>query len=153
MVIGLVVLGVNSSVWFGVVICGDNDLIEIGDNINVQENFVLYVDLGVLMKIGNGVIVGYKVMLYGCIIGDNSLIGINVVVLNKVRIGKNCIIGVYVLVFEGMEIFDNFLVMGVLVKVVKEIFDGYKVMFIMSSQYYVVYVKYFEEYLEIDECF
>ncbi|UWN51407.1 Carnitine operon protein CaiE [Alcanivorax sp. ALC70] len=103
-VIGSVVLGENVSVWFGAVIRGDNDLIEIGDNSNVQENSVLHVDPGVPMKIGKGVTVGHKVMLHGCTIGDNSLIGINAVVLNKARIGNNCIIGAHALVPEGMEI-------------------------------------------------
>ena len=111
-VIGSVILGANSSVWFGAVIRGDNDLIEIGDNTNVQENSVLHVDPGVPMKIGNGVTVGHKVMLHGCTIGDNSLIGINAVVLNKAKIGKNCIIGAHALVPEGMEIPDNSLVMA-----------------------------------------
>jgi carbonic anhydrase/acetyltransferase-like protein (isoleucine patch superfamily) len=150
-VIGSVVLGANSSVWFGAVIRGDNDLIEIGDNTNVQENSVLHVDPGVPMKIGNGVTVGHKVMLHGCTIGDNSLIGINAVVLNKAKIGKNCIIGAHALVPEGMEIPDNSLVMGAPAKVVKEISDGHKAMLTMSSQHYAAHAKHFDEHLEVDE--
>ena len=152
-VIGSVILGANSSVWFGAVIRGDNDLIEIGDNTNVQENSVLHVDPGVPMKIGNGVTVGHKVMLHGCTIGDNSLIGINAVVLNKAVVGKNCIIGANSLVPEGMKIPDNSLVMGSPAKVVKEITDGHKAMLTMSSMHYVAHAKEFSEHLEVDERF
>ena len=143
-VIGSVVLGANSSVWFGAVIRGDNDLIEIGDNTNVQENSVLHVDPGVPMKIGNGVTVGHKVMLHGCTIGDNSLIGINAVVLNKAKIGKNCIIGAHALVPEGMEIPDNSLVMGAPGKVVKQLTPEQVALIKASAQGYVANWKRFK---------
>ena len=136
-VIGSVVLGANSSVWFGAVIRGDNDLIEIGDNTNVQENSVLHVDPGVPMKIGNGVTVGHKVMLHGCTIGDNSLIGINAVVLNKAKIGKNCIIGAKALIPEGKEIPDNSLVMGAPGKIVRELTDAHREMLVQGASHYV----------------
>lgn len=83
----------------------------------------MYIDVGILMNIGKYVIVGYKVMLYGCEIGDNSFIGINFVILNCVKIGKNCIIGVNFLIFEGKVILDNLMVMGLSGKVVKELID------------------------------
>ena len=143
-VIGSVVLGENVSVWFGAVIRGDNDLIEIGDNSNVQENSVLHVDPGVPMKIGKGVTVGHKVMLHGCTIGDNSLIGINAVVLNKARIGNNCIIGAHALVPEGMEIPDNSLVMGAPGKVVKQLTPEQVALIKASAQGYVANWKRFE---------
>lgn len=152
-VIGSVILGANSNIWFGAVIRGDNDVIEIGDNSNVQENSVLHVDPGVPLKIGKGVTVGHKVMLHGCTIGDNSLIGINAVVLNKAKIGNNCIIGAHALVPEGMEIPDNSLVMGAPAKVVKEISDNHKAMLTMGSQHYVAHAKYFDQHLEVDERF
>ncbi len=152
-VIGSVVLGANSSVWFGAVIRGDNDLIEIGENSNVQENSVLHVDPGVPMKIGDGVTVGHKVMLHGCTVGDNSLIGINAVVLNKAVIGNNCIIGANSLVPEGMKIPDNSLVMGSPAKVVKEIGDGHKAMLTMGSMHDVAHAKEFAQHLEVDERF
>lgn len=120
-VIGSVVLGANSSVWFGAVIRGDNDLIEIGDNTNVQENSVLHVDPGVPMKIGNGVTVGHKVMLHGCTIGDNSLVGMGATILNGAKIGKNCLIGAGALITENKVIPDGSLVMGAPGKVVREL--------------------------------
>ncbi|MDF1781852.1 MAG: gamma carbonic anhydrase family protein [Alcanivoracaceae bacterium] len=152
-VIGSVELGDNATVWFNAVIRADNDVIEIGDGTNIQDGSVLHVDPGVPMKIGKGVTVGHKVMLHGCTIGDNSLIGINAVVLNKARIGKNCIIGANSLVPEGMDIPDNSLVMGSPAKVVKEITDGHKAMLQMGAMHYVEHGKHFKEHLEADERF
>ena len=92
-VIGNVRLKHNASIWFGVVIRGDNDLITIGKNSNVQDLSVLHTDPGCPLTIGSNCTIGHKVMLHGCTIGDNSLIGINAVILNGAKIGKNCLIG------------------------------------------------------------
>lgn len=152
-VIGSVILGNNASVWFGVVIRGDNDTIEIGDNSNIQENSVLHVDPGMPMTIGKGVTVGHKVMLHGCTIGDNTLIGMNAVVLNGAKIGKNCIVGAHALVPERMEIPDNSVVMGAPAKVVKAVAEGHKAMIAMGSQHYVEHARHFSAHLEVDERF
>lgn len=117
-VIGNVQLDQDVLVWFNSIICGDNELIYVGQGINIQENLVLYIDVGFLFSISENCIIGYKVMLYGCIIGDNMLIGMGVMILNGVKIGKNCLIGVGVLIMEGKDILDGLLVMGVLGKVV-----------------------------------
>lgn len=120
-VLGSVVLENNASVWFNVVIRGDNDVITIGENSNVQDGSVLHTDPGVPLTIGKNVTVGHKVMLHGCTIGDNSLIGINSVVLNGAKIGKNCLIGANSLIPENKEIPDGSLVMGSPGKVVREL--------------------------------
>ena len=111
-VIGSVVLGHNASVWFNCVLRGDNDVITIGDNTNVQDASVLHIDEGVPLTLGANVSIGHKVMLHGCSVGDNSLIGINAVVLNNARIGKNCLVGASSLVTEGKDIPDGSLVIG-----------------------------------------
>jgi len=111
-VIGSVVLGNNASVWFNCVVRGDNDVISIGENSNVQDASVLHIDSGVPLTLGANVSIGHMVMLHGCTIGDNSLIGINAVVLNHARIGKNCLIGANALVTEGKQIPDGSLVLG-----------------------------------------
>ena len=111
-VIGSVVLGHNASVWFNCVLRGDNDIITIGDNSNVQDASVLHIDEGVPLTLGTNVSIGHKVMLHGCTVGDNSLIGINAVVLNNARIGKNCLVGASSLVTEGKEFPDGSLVLG-----------------------------------------
>jgi carbonic anhydrase/acetyltransferase-like protein (isoleucine patch superfamily) len=111
-VIGSVVLGHNASVWFNCVLRGDNDVITIGDNTNVQDASVLHIDEGVPLSLGANVSIGHKVMLHGCSVGDNSLIGMNAVVLNNARIGKNCLVGACALITEGKEIPDGSLVLG-----------------------------------------
>lgn len=111
-VIGRVVMEAGSSVWFNVVIRGDNDLIHIGARSNIQDGAILHTDPGFPLHVGEGVTVGHKVMLHGCRIGANSLIGINSVVLNGAEIGENCLIGANALIPEGKKIPDGSLVMG-----------------------------------------
>lgn len=120
-VIGSVVLGHNASVWFNCVLRGDNDTITIGDNTNVQDASVLHIDEGVPLTLGDNVSIGHKVMLHGCTVGDNSLIGINAVVLNNARIGKNCLVGASSLVTEGKEFPDGSLILGSPARVARQL--------------------------------
>ena len=119
-VIGQVVLEENVSVWFGVILRGDNDLISIGKGSNIQENSVLHIDRGHPLVLGENVTIGHQVMLHGCTIGDNSLVGIGAVVLNDARIGKNCLVGAGSLVTEGKEFPDGSLIMGSPAKAVRQ---------------------------------
>jgi len=136
-VIGSVVLENNASVWFNVVIRGDNDLITIGENSNIQDGAVLHTDTGVPLTIGRNVTVGHQAMLHGCTIGDGSLIGIGAIVLNGARIGKHCLIGANALIPEGKEIPDGSVVMGSPGKVVKEVSEGQRFILEMSAHHYV----------------
>jgi carbonic anhydrase/acetyltransferase-like protein (isoleucine patch superfamily) len=111
-IIGNVTLGENSSVWFGATIRGDNEPITIGAGSNVQENAVLHTDPGFPLKIEANVTVGHQVMLHGCTIGDNSLIGMGATVLNGAKIGSNCLVGANALVTEGKEFPDGSLIVG-----------------------------------------
>ncbi|WP_286236722.1 gamma carbonic anhydrase family protein [Neptuniibacter halophilus] len=111
-VIGNVELHDRSSIWFNVVIRGDNDPIIIGPGSNVQDGAVLHTDPGYTLRLGADVTVGHMAMLHGCEVGDGSLIGIGAVVLNGAKIGKGCLIGANALVPEGMEIPDHSLVVG-----------------------------------------
>jgi len=120
-VIGSVILHPRSSVWFNVVIRGDNDLMVIGENTNIQDGSVLHTDAGVPFALGCDVSVGHQAMLHGCIVGDNSLIGIQAVVLNRAVIGKNCLIGSRALVTEGKVIPDGSVVIGSPGKIVRQI--------------------------------
>ena len=110
--IGDVVLHENASVWFGCVLRGDADRIEIGAGSNIQDGTVLHADPGFPMTVGERVTVGHKAMLHGCTIGDGSLVGIGAIVLNGAKIGKGCLIGANALVTEGMEVPDGSLVLG-----------------------------------------
>lgn len=136
-VLGNVVLHANASVWFGVVVRGDNDPIIIGENSNIQDGSVLHTDVGSPLTIGRNVTVGHMAMLHGCTIGDNCLIGIGATVLNNVRIGRNCLIGAHALIPEGREIPDNSLVMGAPGKVVREVSQMQVQVLTASALHYV----------------
>ena len=122
-IIGDVTLEKNSSVWFNAVIRGDNENIHVGEGSNVQDGSVLHTDPGCPLRIGKDVTIGHIVMLHGCTIGDNSLIGIGAVILNNANIGKNCIIGAKALITENKEIPDNSLVVGAPGRVVRKLTD------------------------------
>ncbi|HZA97104.1 MAG TPA: gamma carbonic anhydrase family protein [Burkholderiaceae bacterium] len=119
--IGTVILGARVSIWPYATLRGDNEPIEIGDDSNVQESSVLHADPGFPLTIGRRVTVGHQVMLHGCTIGDGSLIGIQVVVLNGAVIGRNCLIGAGALITEGKQIPDGSLVIGSPAKVVRQL--------------------------------
>lgn len=123
-VIGNVVLEPLSSVWFGCTIRGDNEQITVGKGSNVQENCVFHTDPGCPLTIGENCTIGHKVMLHGCTIGDNALIGMGATVLNGVKIGKNCLIGAGALITENKVIPDGSLVMGAPGKVVRDLDDA-----------------------------
>lgn len=119
--IGRVVLENQSSVWFNAVLRGDNEPIVIGEESNVQDGSVLHTDPGFPLTIGRGVTVGHMVMLHGCSVGDNSLIGIKSVILNGAKIGRNCLIGANTLITENKVIPDNSVVMGSPGRVVRQL--------------------------------
>lgn len=120
-VMGDVRLGENVSIWFNTTLRGDNDPITIGEGSNIQDGSVLHTDEGVPLTIGRNVTVGHMVMLHGCTIGDESLIGIGAVVLNGAKIGKNCLVGAGSLVTEGKEFPDGSMILGSPAKVVRQL--------------------------------
>ena len=111
-IIGKVRLLASASIWFGCVLRGDNEWIEVGEMSNVQDGCVLHTDMGYPLRIGRNVTVGHKVMLHGCTIGDSSLIGIGSTILNGAVIGKNCIVGANSLVTEKQAFPDGSLIFG-----------------------------------------
>ncbi|MBS0315633.1 MAG: gamma carbonic anhydrase family protein [Proteobacteria bacterium] len=111
-VMGNVELAEDASVWFGVVIRGDTETITIGRGSNIQDLSVLHADVGLPLVVGENVTVGHKVMLHGCTIGDESLIGIGAVVLNGAKIGRHCLVGAGALVTEGKEFPDGSMILG-----------------------------------------
>lgn len=149
--IGKVRLQAGASVWFGAVLRGDNELIDIGEGSNVQDGTVMHTDMGSPLTIGKGVTIGHNAMLHGCTVGDHSLIGINAVVLNGARIGKHCIIGANALIAEGKEIPDGSLVMGSPGKVVRELTDAQKAMLEASAAHYVLNAERYARDLAVQE--
>src|SRR6266849_6832156 len=102
-IIGEVVIGERSSVWPNTSIRGDTGLITIGSESNIQDNSSLHLDAGVPLTIGDRVTVGHGVMLHGCTIEDDALIGIGAIVLNGARIGSGSLVAAGALVPEGMQ--------------------------------------------------
>ncbi len=120
-VMGDVRLGEEVSIWYHCTLRGDNDPITIGAGSNIQDGCVLHTDDGVPLTIGRNVTVGHMVMLHGCTIGDESLIGIGAVVLNGAKIGKHCLVGAGALVTEGKEFPDGSMILGSPAKVVRQL--------------------------------
>jgi len=120
-VIGRVRLQAGASVWFTATLRGDNEWIEVGAGSNVQEGSTLHTDIGYPLVIGRDCTIGHNVILHGCTIGDETLIGMGATVLNGARIGRNCLIGAGALITEGKEIPDGSLVMGAPGKVVRQL--------------------------------
>ena len=118
-VVGNVELAENTSVWFNVVMRGDNEMLRVGRGSNIQDGSVVHSDPGFPVSVGENVTVGHQVMLHGCSVGDGSLIGIQAVVLNGAKIGRNCMVGAGSLVTEGKEFPDGSLIMGSPAKVVR----------------------------------
>jgi carbonic anhydrase/acetyltransferase-like protein (isoleucine patch superfamily) len=111
-VIGRVRLGVDVGVWFGAVLRGDQELIDIGEGTNLQEGAMLHTDEGAPLIVGAGCTIGHHAILHGCTIGDNTRVGMGATVLNHVRIGANCLVGANALLTEGKEFPDNSLIVG-----------------------------------------
>ncbi|KAA8976934.1 gamma carbonic anhydrase family protein [Halospina sp. K52047b] len=136
-IIGSVLLEARSSVWFNAVIRGDNELMTIGEDSNVQDGAVLHTDPSLPLTLGRGVTVGHQAMLHGCEVGDYSLIGINAVVLNRARIGRYCLIGANTLIPEGMEVPDGSMVVGSPGAIKRTLSDEHKAMLEYSAAHYV----------------
>src|SRR5215467_1950557 len=117
--IGRVRLLKNASVWFGAVLRGDNDWIELGENSNIQDNSVVHTDPGLPVTIGANVTVGHNVILHSTTIGVNSLIGMGSTLLNRSRIGSHCLIGANTLIAEGKEFAAGSLIVGAPGRVVR----------------------------------
>jgi carbonic anhydrase/acetyltransferase-like protein (isoleucine patch superfamily) len=136
-VIGKVKLEPMASVWFGAVLRGDNELLLVGENSNIQDGCVLHSDMGAPLSIGRNCTIGHKAILHGCSIGENSLVGMGATILNHAEIGRNCLIGAGTLITEGKIIPDNSLVVGAPGKVVRELDAEAAAQLTLSAQGYV----------------
>ena len=121
--IGQVEVAKGASIWWNCSVRGDTDLLSVGENSNIQDNSVLHTDPGIPMVVGKNVTVGHRVILHGCTIGDNTLIGMGSTLLNGSVIGKNCLIGANTLIPEGKVIPDRSLVVGLPGRIVRELTD------------------------------
>tara|TARA_A100001015_G_C15003828_1_gene719775 strand:- start:147 stop:650 length:504 start_codon:yes stop_codon:yes gene_type:complete len=142
-IIGKVELKKDSNVWFNATLRGDVESIVIGEGSNIQDGSVVHTDPGCPAKIGNNVTVGHLVMLHGCVIEDDCLIGIGSTILNKAKIGKNSIIGANALVTENKVIPERSLVLGSPGKIVRQVTDEEIKSIKENAEHYVAnYKKY-----------
>lgn len=118
---GDVTLGEHASAWYGAVIRGDMAPIVIGDNSNIQDGSIVHVDEGVPCRVGARVGVGHHVILHGCTVEDDCLIGMGSVLLNHVRVGTGSVIAAGAVIPEGMVIPPGSLVMGVPGRIVRPV--------------------------------
>ena len=127
-VIGNVRLGLDVGIWFGAVLRGDNEPIDVGDRTNIQEGAMLHADPGFPLRIGADCTIGHHAIVHGCTIGTSSLIGMGAMVLNGAKVDSNCLVGARALVTEGKEFPDNSLIVGAPAKLVRtlngEAFDS-----------------------------
>ena len=143
-VMGRVSLAEDVSVWFGTVIRGDTESISIGRGSNIQDGTVMHADIGMPIVLGEHVTVGHKVMLHGCTIGDETLIGIGAVVLNGAKIGRNCLVGAGALVTEGKEFPDGSMILGSPAKAVRTLTPEQMQGLRLSARHYVQNARRFQ---------
>ena len=125
-VVGRVRLHSEASIWFGSVLRGDNEWIDIGDRSQIQDNCTLH-----------DCVIGHNVVLHGCTIGDNTLIGMGTTVLNGAKIGTNCLVGANALITEGKEFPDNSVILGAPAKAVRAVDENGRAMIARGADVYV----------------
>lgn len=135
--IGRVRLKAETSVWFGAVLRGDNEWIELGERSQIQDNATLHTDPGFPMSIGSDCVIGHNVILHGCTVGDNSLIGMGAIMLNGAKIGKNSLVGAGSVVTEGKSFPDNSLIVGAPARVVRTLDEKAREMVLHGADVYV----------------
>jgi carbonic anhydrase/acetyltransferase-like protein (isoleucine patch superfamily) len=135
-VIGSVRLGDRSSLWFQVVLRGDNDWIEIGADSNIQDASVIHTDRGVPTRIGERVTVGHVAFLHCCTVGDDSLIANGARVLDRVVIGRHCLIAAGALIPPDRTIPDGSVVMGSPGKIVREVTERDLALIAQTARHY-----------------
>ena len=135
--IGRVRLKDEASIWFGAVLRGDNEWIEIGERSQIQDNATLHTDPGFPMVVGSNCVIGHNVILHGCIVGDNSLIGMGAILLNGAKIGQNSLVGAGAVVTEGKTFPDNSLIVGAPARAVRQVDDKISQLIAFSADFYV----------------
>jgi carbonic anhydrase/acetyltransferase-like protein (isoleucine patch superfamily) len=120
-VMGDITLGAEASVWFGAVLRGDMAPITIGPQTNLQDGTIVHVDEGVPCTIGARVGVGHRVILHGCTVEDECLVGMGSILLNNVRIGAGSVVAAGAVIPEGMQVPPRSLVMGVPGRIVRSV--------------------------------
>lgn len=132
------------SIWYGSVLRGDNEWIDIGARSQIQDNCTLHTDPGFPLSIGQDCVIGHNVVLHGCTIGDKSLLGMGAIVLNGAKIGANCLVGAGALITEGKEFPDGAVILGSPAKAVRETDEKARAMIARAAD---IYVKRWKRYV------
>ena len=135
--IGKVRMKRDTSIWFGAVLRGDNEWIELGDRSQIQDNATLHTDPGFPMTIGSNCVIGHNVILHGCTIGDDCLIGMGAILLNGSKIGRGSLVGAGALVTEGKTFPDNSLLVGAPARVLRTVDEKAVEMIANAADVYV----------------
>jgi carbonic anhydrase/acetyltransferase-like protein (isoleucine patch superfamily) len=142
-VIGKVRLNIDCSVWFGAVLRGDNEWIELGERSQIQDNSTLHTDPGLPISIGPDCVIGHNVVLHGCVIGARALIGMGAIILNGARIGAGCLVGAGALVTEGKEFPEKSLIVGSPARAIRTLDDAAAAAIAVGAD---IYVRNFKKY-------
>ena len=146
--IGRVRLKAESSVWYGAVMRGDNEWVELGTRSQIQDNCTLHTDPGFPLTVGDDCVIGHNVILHGCTIGDRSLIGMGAIVLNGAKIGTNCVVGAGSVVTEGKSFPDNALIVGAPARAIRTLDDKAAAMIRAGADNYVQRWKHYAKALK-----
>ena len=136
-VIGKVRLKNDCSVWFGAVLRGDNEWIELGERSQIQDNSTLHTDLGFPITIGPDCVIGHNVVLHGCTIGAHALVGMGAIILNGAQIGAHCLVGAGALITEGKTFPDRSLIVGSPARVLRPLDEAAAVGIAAGADFYV----------------
>ena len=136
-VIGRVRIKQDASIWFGSVLRGDNEWIEVGERSNIQESCTLHTDMGFPLAIGADCTIGHNVVLHGCTVAEGSLIGMGAIVLNGAKIGKHSLVGAGALVTEGKTFPDNSLIVGAPARAIRTLDEKAVAMIARGADIYV----------------
>jgi carbonic anhydrase/acetyltransferase-like protein (isoleucine patch superfamily) len=144
-VIGRVRLKSEASVWWGAVLRGDNEWIEIGERSQIQDNSTIHTDPGFPLMIGRECVIGHNVVLHGCTVGDHSLIGMGAILLNGARIGSHSIVGAGALVTEGKSFPDHSLIVGAPARAIRTLDENAATQIAAGAD---IYVKRWKRYAQ-----
>ena len=136
-VIGKVRLNTDCSVWFGAVLRGDNEWIELGERSQIQDNSTLHTDFGFPITIGPDCVIGHNVVLHGCTIGAHALVGMGAIILNGARIGAHCLVGAGALITEGKSFPERSLIVGSPARVLRTLDEAAAVEIAAGAEFYV----------------
>jgi carbonic anhydrase/acetyltransferase-like protein (isoleucine patch superfamily) len=136
-VIGKVRLKTDCSIWFGAVLRGDNEWIELGERSQIQDNSTLHTDLGFPITIGPDCVIGHNVVLHGCTIGAHALVGMGAIILNGARIGAHCLVGAGALITEGKSFPERSLIVGSPARVLRTLDEAAEVGIAAGAEFYV----------------